>query len=267
MDLVRPHGVPELRAIDAAVLRRALLLGWQDFLIAPFYGLTLAGIYVLAGWVMIWVTMATGEVYWLVLAGIGFPLIGPFAAAGLYEVSRRIATQESLNRRAVFAIVRLQGRGQLPSICAIMVVVFLWWLFIGHMIFALFMGLSTMTNISTSYEVFLTPNGLTMLAVGTAVGALFALLLYMITVLALPLILDREVDFVTAMITSFQYVQAHPVPMLGWAAFIAVATFVAILPWFIGLFLVLPLLGHASWHVYDEIAHSGTAEPVAARLA
>ena len=118
------------------------------------------------------------------------------------------------------------------------------------MIFALFLGLATMTNIHSSFEVFLTVNGLSMLAFGTVVGALFALLLYMITVLALPLLLDREVDFVTAMITSFKYVQSHPGPMLGWAVFIALSTFLALIPWFLGLLVVLPLLGHATWHVY-----------------
>jgi uncharacterized membrane protein len=115
-----------------------------------------------------------------------------------------------------------------------------------------------MTNISSSFEVFLTINGVTMLAVGTIVGALFATLLYMITVLSLPLLLDRELDFVTAMITSFQYVQANPVPMLAWATFIAIVTFAALIPWFLGLLIVLPVLGHASWHVYQQIAHSRT---------
>ncbi len=124
------------------------------------------------------------------------------------------------------------------------------------MIFALFLGLSTMTNISSSFEVFLTPNGLLMLAVGTIVGGVFALLLFMITVIALPLLLDREVDFVTAMITSFQAVLRDPVPMLAWAAFIAGLTFLALIPAFLGLFIVLPLLGHATWHLYRQMCEA-----------
>ena len=142
-------------------------------------------------------------------------------------------------------------------LATIIVFLFLVWFFIGHMIFALFMGLSVMTNVSSSYEVFLTPNGLTMLAVGTIVGAGFALLLYMITVIALPLLLDREVDFVTAMIVSFTTVTVNPGPMLAWGALVAVLTFAAMVPWFLGLFLTLPLLGHATWHLYDQIAGKG----------
>ncbi|SCZ49479.1 Uncharacterized membrane protein [Epibacterium ulvae] len=258
MHLTPKPGTPEFVPVTPLILRTALQRSAADMKRAPIFAVGIASIYVLLGWFMAWVTHASGQTYWLVLAAVGFPLFSPFAAIGFYDVSRRFSRGMTMNWRATLSVILQQSKRQLPSLCAIIVMIFLFWFFLAHMIFALFLGLSTMTHVSSSLDVFFTSNGLMMLSFGTAVGACFAALLYMLTVLALPLLLDREVDFITAMITSFTYVQRFPLLMFSWAAFIASITFVAMIPGFLGLFIALPLLGHATWHLYDQLIDKDT---------
>jgi uncharacterized membrane protein len=256
----KQQGVPEMGTVTIAMLITALKRGWKDMRQAPVFGLIVAGLCVGFGLGIAGLTYVTGQSYWLLIAAVGFPLFGPFAAVVMYEVSHRIEQGAALDFADVFGVVLHQRRRQLPSICVIIIMVFLFWFFIAHMIFALFMGLSAMTNVSSSLDIYFTREGLTMLAVGSLVGGMFALLFYMITVISLPLLLDREVDFVTAMITSFQVVQHNFVPMIIWGGFVAGLTFLAMIPAFFGLFIVLPLLGHATWHLYRLICEAGEAE-------
>ncbi|PWE30452.1 hypothetical protein DDZ14_15535 [Maritimibacter sp. 55A14] len=241
---------PVIRTLGAADIRAALGLGLRDFRRAPAFGLFFSAVYELGGMFLYWMLVPPGNLVWALPVLLGFPLIAPFAAVGLYEVSRRLEAGSPLVWGEILGVVLRERNRQMPSMAVVIIFIFLVWVFIGHMIFALFMGLQVMTNVSTSFEVFLTPNGLTMLAVGTAVGAGFAFVLFAITVVALPLLLDREIDFVTAMITSFQTVTGNFVPMMGWAATITALLALGMLPFFLGLFVVLPVLGHATWHIY-----------------
>ena len=228
----------------------ALREGWRDFRRAPAFGLLFSAFYVLGGLVLAAVAMASGQEWWLMPFVVGFPLIAPFAAVGLYEVSRRIEADETLDWRQVLGVVVAQKDRQVPSMAMVVLLMFMFWVFVAHTTFALFMGVSSLTNVSSSPEILFQGRGLTMLLVGTIIGAGFAAVLFSITVVGLPLILDREVDLISAIIASFQAVAANPLVMLVWAGVIAGLLFIGILPMFLGLFIVLPVLGHASWHMY-----------------
>ena len=249
----QPIGAPNVRPLTFSDLTASLALGWRDFLATPLLGLFFASFYAGVGMIMTWITLQTGHTFWLILAVLGFPLIGAFAALGLYETSRRRSTGEPLNFRKITSVVWLHKNGQLPWLAVLIVVTFLFWFFLGHMIFALFLGLAPMTNILTSTDVFLSANGLMMLAFGTAVGTIFATVIFSISVLGLPMILDRDVDFVTALVKSIGAVIANPLIYLTWGAFIGIATILAMIPMFLGLFIVLPVLGHATWHLYKRV--------------
>jgi uncharacterized membrane protein len=141
----------------------------------------------------------------------------------------------------------------LPSMAMVILLMFMFWVFVAHTTFAMFMGFQALTNITTSPGVLLQGNGPVMLLVGSLIGAGFALALFSFTVVGLPLLLEYEVDFITAIITSVQAVTENLLPMLVWGAVIAGVLVLAMVPYFLGLFLALPVLGHASWHVYRRI--------------
>ena len=242
---------PTIGQVTFADIGAALRAGWSDFKTAPAFGLFFALFYVIGGIVIYLELDVLDQSYWIIPVGLGFPLLAPFLAVGLYEVSRRIEAGEALDWAKILGAVVNQKDRQFPSIAMVLIMGFMFWVFVAHLVFTLFMGLDPLTNITSDWrEALLNRNGITMLLVGSAVGGVMAFIAFSITVASLPLLLDRELDFITAMISSFQLVMQNLIPMLGWGAIIIVLTVLGMLPFFLGLFVVMPVLGHATWHLY-----------------
>ncbi|MBV0890674.1 DUF2189 domain-containing protein [Paracoccus sp. Z118] len=248
-----PHEIPDPAIVGFDAIPAALAAGWRDFRCAPAFGLFFSAFYVAGGMVLAAFARASGQDWWLIPFILGFPLIAPFAAVGLYEISHRIENGQRNAWREVLGVVFAQKDRQVPSMAMAILLMFMFWVFVAHTIFALFMGAGALTNITTSAEMLVQPRGLSMLVIGTLIGAGFAAVLFAMTVAGLPLILDREVDFITAIIASFQAVAANKAVMLGWGLVIVAILGLSILPWFLGLFIGLPVLGHASWHMYRQL--------------
>lgn len=246
--------MPQVRKIGWRDIGSALGMGISDFLHAPKYGLFFGAVFA-AGGLAIIAFLSFYQAPWMTLPiAIGFPLIGPFVAAGLYEVSRRRGAGEALSWKAILIAIFAQRERQLGWMAFVVLFIFWVWVYLVRIILALFMGFNTPSTISGFVEaVTTTPEGIAFLMTGTLVGAVLALFLFSATVIAMPLLLDSERDFVTAMITSFKAVTTNPMPMLGWGIIVTLLAIAAMVPAFLGLILVFPILGHATWHLYTKV--------------
>ncbi len=245
---------PVVRPITAADVVEALGEGARDFRAQPFYGLGFAAIYVVGGIAIVACITVLGMVYLAYPLAAGFALIAPFVAGVFYQASRerehgRAPTLSSLWRAVT-------SRKELGWMAFVTIFIFMMWMYQVRFLMAVFLGLhASFTNIQQFINVVLNTNeGLMFLAVGNLIGAALSALLFSLTVISFPLLFDRDdVDFITAMITSVRAVIASPVPMLGWALVIVVVLAVSMLPLFLGLLVTLPVLGHASWHLYRRV--------------
>ncbi|MEM6634545.1 MAG: DUF2189 domain-containing protein [Pseudomonadota bacterium] len=243
----------EIRQISRSDVMAALRAGLSDFQKSPLLSFAFGAVFSIVGIGLALLLVRGGFAYWLLPLAAGFPLIGPFAAVGLYEISRRLEAGEPLELRLILTAGFRSPHGQLPLFMVLAVFFLLAWLVLARVIFALSFSTASMTNVMTSLEVFLTPPGLIMLVVGSIVGAALASLLFAISVVGVPLLMDRDVDVVTAMIISVRATLENQATMLYWGIFVAVATIIAMLPMFLGMILVFPVLGHASWHLYRAL--------------
>jgi uncharacterized membrane protein len=254
MTMVSGRKDPVVRPVGAADVVEALGRGLRDFQAAPIYGLCFGAIYAAGGIVIVLSVTSLGVSYLAYPLGAGFALIGPFVAAGLYEVSRRRETGQTLSSGGIWAAIR--SRSEMGWMAFVTVFVFIMWMYQVRFLMALFLGLNaSFSTLSEFITVVLTTNeGLLFLAVGNLIGAVLSVILFSLTVVSFPLLLDRDdVDFVTAMITSVRAVVTSPAPMIGWAGIIVVLLIVSALPFFLGLLVTLPVLGHTTWHLYRRI--------------
>lgn len=241
---------PVVRTVAARDVAEALAQGMRDFQAAPRFGLVFGALYAAGGLVIVLSVTALGMTYLAYPLAAGFALIGPFVAGGLYEVSRRREQGQPLAFSALWTAVR--SRSEVGWMAFVTVFIFIVWMYQVRFLMALFLGLNaSFSSLSEFMTVVLTTQeGLMFLAVGNVIGALLSITLFSLTVISFPLVLDREVDIVTAMITSIRTVVASPLVMLGWAAVIGVLLVLSVLPFFLGLVVTLPVLGHATWHLY-----------------
>lgn len=232
-------------------VKAAFSAGFADFRSVPMFGLFFGAIYAVGG---IFITIALTYFHqpWMIIpVAIGFPLVGPFIAVGLYEVSRRRERGENITWSAVLREVFRQRERQLSWMAFVVLFIFWIWVYQVRLLMALFLGFRIPASLEGFATLALTtPDGLLFLAVGTVVGAVIATILFTITVISMPLLLDHDLDFITAMLTSVKAVAENLLPMIVFGVVVALSALVSLVPAFMGLLLVLPIAGHATWHLY-----------------
>jgi uncharacterized membrane protein len=241
----------QINPLSMQDVRAAFADGWRDFRTYPAFGLFFGAIYAVGG-IFIAVMLTYYHLPWMIIpVAIGFPLIGPFIAVGLYEISRRNQRGEAVGWKAILAEVFRQRERQLSWMAFVVLFIFWIWIYQIRLLMALFLGFSIPATLDAFANVVLTtPQGLLFLAIGTVVGAVLAMILFTATVISMPLLLDHDVDFVTAMLTSMRTVIENPAPMLAFGLVVAALAIAALIPLFLGLLVVLPVAGHATWHLY-----------------
>lgn len=245
--------LPEINEITTADLLECLKNGWNDYKRAPTVGIFFSAIYVLGGYVILSVLFFAGEIWWVMPLTVGFPLLAPFAGVGFYATSCLMEHKEEVTWKRVLTCAILERKRQIPWVGAIIVIWFLLYMLISHALFAITMGLTALTNITNSFSLFFTPEGIVMIVAEIAVGAGFAFALFTITLVSLPLLLEREIDFVTGILTSVRAVMLNFKVLMVWAFIIAAIMFVSMIPLLLGLFIAMPVLGHATWHLYRKL--------------
>lgn len=232
-----------------------LAAGWRDLAAYPVISLSYGLVFALCGLLLLFLTSQLRMWYVALPLAAGFMLLGPVLAVGLYDVSRRREGGEPVTF-ALTAVAWRRNPSQLGLMALMLMLFFLVWIRLATLIFALFYGYHTPPLDTLVQEVFFSTNSLAFLFVGNLTGAILAALVFAISAVSIPMLLDRNVNAVAAIGTSLRAVQENPGPMAVWAALIVLFTAAGMVVFFLGLIVALPLIGHATWHCYRDLVGS-----------
>ena len=251
---------PIVRTIGLSDLHEALRLGWEDFKAVPTHAINLCMIYPVLGLVLARTVLGYSVLPLLFPLAAGFALLGPFAALGLYELSRRREAGQPASVWDAFEVLHSPSFGAMLGLGTLLLALFVTWVATAQAIYVAAFGYEAAAGIPDfARRVLTTPQGWWLIIAGCGIGFLFALVALCISVVSFPLLIDRDLgpgtgqQLSVAVLTSIRAVRANPVPMAAWGLIVAVLLALGSLPALIGLVVVMPILGHTSWHLYRRV--------------
>lgn len=253
---------PVVRKIGLADLRDALAKGADDFYAMPTHAIFLCIIYPIVGLALARLAFGYSILPLLYPLASGFALVGPIAALGLYELSRRREAGLETSATRAFDVFESSSVGAVAALGILLLIIFLTWVAVANAIYVANFGYASPPSIKAFLnDVLTTRPGWNLIIVGNGVGLLFAILVLTISVVSFPLLLDRDVGAAVALLTSIRAVARNPLTMMLWGLIVAALLLVGSLPLFFGLTVVMPLLGHATWHLYRKVVEPQAGLP------
>jgi uncharacterized membrane protein len=251
-----------IRKIGLSDLSDALRLGWEDFSAMPSHAVILCVIYPVLGLVLFRMVLGYSVLPLLFPLAAGFTLIGPFAALGLYELSRRRERGEEAAAWDAIYVLRARSFGAMVGLGTLLFALFVTWIATADAIYIATFGHAPAASIPDfAARVLTTPEGWSLIIVGCGVGFLFAVVALCVSVVSFPLMLDRHATAIDAIRTSLRAVMKNPIAMAAWGLIVAALLVIGSLPLFVGLAVVLPVLGHATWHLYRKVVEPDPNPP------
>lgn len=243
---------PTIKNIATGDILDCIEAGLRDFKAAPKFGLFFGFVYAAAGWGILVLLTQFNLPFLAYPLATGFALVAPFAAAGLYDVSRKLERGEPLDWPGVLGAVRNTSIRELGWMAVVTVFSLIIWMDIAAFLFFAFVGFTGGQAGDLLQTIMTTPAGWLFLAIGNVIGAVLATIVFSYSAVSFPMLFDRDVDFVTAMVTSVKVVAQNPRAMFFWATAIGLLLLISLASLFIGLIVIMPILGHSTWHVYRK---------------